>query len=145
MRLRIVYILALALVGVVPAAGTEQPFEGPVWATVVRVVDGDTIAVRARIWLGQDVETMVRVAGVDAPELHGHCDEEKILARKAQAFVEASVAGGSVRLRDVRYDKYGNRVVARVESPAGSDLADQLIAAGLGHAYQGERRLPWCQ
>ncbi|WP_173980368.1 thermonuclease family protein [Magnetospirillum sp. UT-4] len=57
---------------------------GPIPATVQKVVDGDTVHVRARIRLGQDVETMVRLAGIDTPEIRGRggCPEERDLAAK---------------------------------------------------------------
>ncbi len=31
-----------------------------------------------------------------------------------------------------------------VQTPDGDDLADVLIAAGLGHAYDGAARASWC-
>lgn len=126
-----------------PVAATEQTIEGPIPATVLRVVDGDTIAVRASIWLGQEVETMVRVAGVDTPELRGKCQREKDLARQARQFVETLV-GEKVRLHDITHDKYGFRVLARVEAPQGSDLAAALISEGLGRPYGGKQRDGWC-
>lgn len=110
----------------------------------MRVVDGDTIAVRARIWLGQEVETLVRVAGVDTPEKKGHCDSERELARQAQSFVEAKLTEGKVMLRDVSTDKYGGRVVARVFTPDGVELAQAILTAGLGHPYFGRTKEGWC-
>src|SRR3989338_6548178 len=47
---------------------SEEPVTGPVAAAVLEVIDGDTIVVRARIWLGQAVETRVRLSWADAPE-----------------------------------------------------------------------------
>ena len=64
-------ILALALLFatlvMANALARPNPLEGPVPAFVERVVDGDTLVVRARIWLGQELRIMVRVAGIDAP------------------------------------------------------------------------------
>lgn len=73
-------------------------------ARVLAVIDGDTLAVRARIWIGQTIETRVRLAGVDTPELRGDCDGERELAVAARNFVMARVAGGDVVLWDVRND-----------------------------------------
>ena len=50
-------------------ASAEDVLPGPIPATIERVVDGDTIDVRARIWLGQEIVVRVRLAGLDAPEL----------------------------------------------------------------------------
>lgn len=126
------------------AAAAEMHVTGPVEATVLRVVDGDTISVRAHIWLGLEMETIVRFAGIDAPELHGHCEAEVDLAQKAKAYVEGRVASGQVQLRDIVRDKYGGRVLARVQA-SGADLSQDLLAAGLAHQYRGGRRLSWCE
>ena len=100
--------------------------------------------VSARIWIGQTIETRVRLAGVDTPELRGDCDQERELAAAARDFVTARVGGGDVILWDVRYDKFGGRVLARVETGAGADLGSLMIGAGLGRAYDGGKRKPWC-
>ncbi len=44
----------------------------------------------------------------------------------------------------MRHDKFGGRVLARVESNAGEDIATLLIAAGLGRPYDGGKRASWC-
>ncbi len=113
-----------------------------VTAQVLRVKDGDTIVVRAQIWLDTYVETAVRLRGVDTPEIHGKCPEEKALARRATEYVAAALSGRVVRLVNVRRGKYG-RAVATVLVD-GLDLAREIIAAGLGRAYFGEKRQSWC-
>ncbi len=144
----IVAAAALILVGrfilPVTAAGWRDTIPGPVSALVVDVIDGDTVLVRARIWLGQEVETRVRLEGVDTPELRGKCQAARRLAREARAFVQAKVDGRQVLLSDIQYGKYAGRVVARIQTPDGEDLTEALIEAGLGHAYDGARRAPWC-
>ncbi len=144
----IVAAAALILVGrlilPVTAAGWRDPIPGPVPALVVDVIDGDTVLVRARIWLGQEVETRVRLDGVDTPELRGKCQAARRLAREARAFVQAKVDGRRVLLRDIQYGKYAGRVVARIQTPDGEALTAALIEAGLGHAYDGAKRAPWC-
>ena len=123
----------------------DDVVSGPVPASVLGVIDGDTIAVRARIWLGQSVETRVRIAGVDAPELRGACQRERALAAAARDLVVGTIEGAAVTLWDIRYDKFGGRVLARVVVAAGDDIAALLIAAGLGRAYDGGKRAPWCE
>ncbi len=124
--------------------GASDVVPGPVPARVVAVIDGDTIAVRARIWLGQDVETRVRVAGVDAPELRGACPRERALAVAARDFLVAAVGDAVVTLTDIRYDKFGGRVLARVENAEGENVSTLLVDAGLGRVYSGGKRAPWC-
>jgi endonuclease YncB( thermonuclease family) len=136
--------LALAALPAGGPPGAAEIVDGPVAARVLRVIDGDTIEVAARIWLGQRLTIRVRLAGVDAPEMRGRCDRERNLARAARELV-ASRAGESVRLTAIRRDKYGGRVVARVAGSDGHDLSDALLSAGLAHRYEGRRKLPWCE
>jgi len=125
--------------------GVSETIPGPIPATVLRIIDGDTIIVRARIWLGQDLDTQVRFDGVDVPELKGRCPYENRLALKARAFVQTRTAEGKVVLHDIHYGKYAGRVVARVQMPGGGDLLDAFLRAGLGRGYQGRQRESWCQ
>ncbi|MCH7539667.1 MAG: thermonuclease family protein [Proteobacteria bacterium] len=116
---------------------------GPIPAELVRVIDGDTVEVRAWIWPELVVTTRVRLAGMDAPEMEGECAAERDLARRARDYIAARV-GEIVRLYEVRPGKYAGRVIARVETTDGLDLAAALIEAGLGRPYEGGRREEWC-
>ncbi len=104
---------------------------GPVEADIVRVIDGDTVEVRAHIWLGQQMTVMVRLAGVDAPELAGApCPQARQRALDAKSFLTARLDHQNVRLHDIRYGKYAGRVVARMELPSGEDVSSLLASAG---------------
>ncbi|MGE0094038.1 MAG: thermonuclease family protein [Alphaproteobacteria bacterium] len=137
-------LLALFALLAVPARATET-LPGPVPAEIVSVVDGDTLSVRAHIWLGQEVATLVRLAGIDTPELNGACESERVRARAARDYLERAVADGSVTLAQIRYEKYAGRVMAKVAAADGGDLSQRMIAAGHARAYDGGKRLPWCQ
>jgi micrococcal nuclease len=126
-----------------PQRLASEALAGPVTATVERVVDGDTIEVRAAIWLGQTLIVRVRIDGVDAPELEARCAEERKLALAARDFLVRRLQGTAVKLTHVVYDKYGGRVRADVADAAG-DIAHALLEAGWVRAYHGERREPWC-
>ncbi len=137
-----------------PAAGARDRLAGPVPAEVLSVIDGDTLEVRALIWLGQTVSTRVRLAGIDAPELNGKCARERALAKRARAYLRARLEPGDgghagararVRLRDIRFGKYAGRVLARVETARGEDLGRGLMAAGLARSYAGRARASWCE
>jgi micrococcal nuclease len=136
-------LMALGLVGLA-AIVAKYELEGPVAAEVLRVIDGDTLTVRAKIWIGQELTTNVRLLGVNAPELSGDCDEERRLAEAARRFLAERVEGRAVTLRSIALDKFGGRVVAVVEDGAG-DLAAALLAARLAVPYDGGRRQPWCE
>ena len=127
------------------ATWARERLPGPIQADVVSVRDGDTLEVRARIWLGQVISTKVRLAGVDTPELRGRCHRERRMAEAARDFVRGKLADPRVTLRDIRYGKYAGRVLARVITARGEDLGEALIAAGLGRPYRGRRRGSWCE
>jgi endonuclease YncB( thermonuclease family) len=122
----------------------RQELAGPVEAEVVRVIDGDTLTVRARIWIGQELTTNVRLLGVNAPELSGACEAERRLAEEARRFLADRVEGRPVILRKIALDKFGGRVLAVVED-GGGDLAAALLAARLATPYDGGRRGSWCE
>jgi micrococcal nuclease len=136
-------LTALGVIGL-GAIVAKYEMEGPVEAEVLRVVDGDTLTVRAKIWIGQELTTNVRLLGVNAPELSGGCDEERALAEAARRFLSERVEGRPVTLRKIALDKFGGRVVAVVEDGAG-DLGAALLAARLAVPYDGGRRQPWCE
>ena len=90
------------------AGRAELP--GPVPARVLRVIDGDAIVVRARVWIDQQIEIQVRLGGIDTPELRGRCDFETTLARRARALVAAKVGDRDAirrRLRELIPDHEG--------------------------------------
>ncbi len=121
----------MAVSSIAQTAGASSDIAGPVEAVVERVVDGDTIRVSAKIWVDQQVSVSVRLKGVDAPELfRPQCEGERALARKAKSIVEALIGGG-VLLREIEHDKYGGRVVARLETAGGVDIGAALLAERL--------------
>ena len=124
-----------------PVSRSAEILTGPVAARLLRVIDGDTISVSARIWLGQDVQTLVRVDGVDTPELRGKCPAERQLAIRARDFVIAFLGRGGLLLRDIQYGKFAGRVVSRVLSSDGRDRTDALARRGVGiHRRQAANR-----
>lgn len=140
MRVAVLPVLLL-LAG--SAVGSER-LAGPIPAELLRVIDGDTMMVSARIWPGQSVETSVRLLGIDAPELRSKCPEERERARAARDWLRrAAPEGGRLLLRDVHFDKYGGRMLARVES-GGEDLGRALLKEGLARRYEGGQRAGWC-
>lgn len=142
--MRIPIVILVLFSSLLPVHAVER-LQGPVEAEVLRVVDGDTLVARARIWLGQTVETHVRLAGVDAPELRGKCAEEKARALAAREALARLVGDGPVMLADIESDKYGGRVLARVATGTHGDIAAALVAGGYVRAYGGGARSGWCR
>lgn len=140
------HVLVAILFGLFcPAIAFADNLPGPIPAEVIKVVDGDTVNVRARIWVDQTVEISVRLRGIDAPELYRpKCTAEKLLAKSAKASVAAaSPVGSEVTLIDIERDKYGGRVIASVVTSDGETLAARLLSQGQAIAYGAQK--PWCE
>lgn len=134
-----------ALFWFVPFAFAEDEVFVPdlgIHARVISVYDGDTLTVMAEPWPDFMVETRVRLAGVDTPEIHGDCEEENELATVARDRL-AALAGEEVYLQNVKVGRFARRVVARVYTAEGVDIAGVLIEEGLGRVWNG-RREGWC-
>ncbi len=142
-------ILAIGVSGaMLAAAGTAaagQRFVGPVTAETLRVLDGDSIEVRASLWLGLELTVQVRIRGIDAPETGGRakCPSEQEMGVAAKARL-TGFATGAVSLANVTADKYGGRVDADVTNGEGVDLKTAMLASGLVRYYDGRARGGWC-
>lgn len=128
--------------------------KGPIRATVLRTIDGDTIEIKAQVWPLMYAIEPSRIRGVNAPEIHGRCLAEKVAALDASAFVAALISQSTDRdgdrpvvlLSDIERDKFG-RILATITVPSASgpiDLSERLIGAGHARPYHGEKRLSWC-
>ena len=120
------------LVGGMLALITEAQFE-PIEATVVRVVDGDTIRVRVR----GKVHT-VRLIGVDTPETVHPAKAVQHFGAEASAYTRAALEAKTVTLEadptgDTR-DRYGR--LLRYVHLDGQNFNARLIREGYGHAVR---------
>lgn len=141
--LSMVRVPFLVLLGFIAALMAEaETLPGPIPADVVRVIDGDTVKVRAHIWVNQSVEVSVRLAGVDTPEIgRPACRAERIKADAARDAV-AALVGDELFLTNVKLGKYAGRVVANIGTIDGTDLGEYLLATG--QAVRDGERDPWC-
>jgi micrococcal nuclease len=137
-------LVCLAVAGSGVGADAKERLAGPVIADVQKVIDGDTIVVVAPVWVGIAVTTSVRLRGIDTPELHGRCPQEKDLAAQAKQVLEGKTTA-QVRLTNVEGDKFYGRVEADVATvPDGLDLSAAMLKSGLARAYDGGKRGDWC-
>lgn len=100
-------------------------------ATCDRVKDGDTFV--ARVDLGFYVSTTVpvRIAGVNAPELHG---ATKYAGQAAKSFLLELIGNVPLLLQSHKDDRSFERWVCDIWLADGRSVADVLIAAGFGIA-----------
>ena len=147
------WLLALTLLALPGRAQNLPDLDRPYalyHATVVRVIDGDTLDVRVALWPGLEAVYAVRVRGVDAPELRRvGCAAERIWGEQAKAQVARLYqVGSTVRLEDVEYDSFAGRVVADVRrwrSDRWLYLADELVERDLAVVWTPDMPdVPWC-
>jgi len=104
-------------------------------ATVVRVVDGDTLHVD--IPDGPGPVTKVRLLGIDTPEMGDAEKEPMYFAREATDFARRLVHDRTVTLyldqQAGTRDKYG-RLLAYIELPDGRFLNEELLSGGYAYA-----------
>lgn len=115
-------------------------FTAILFATIVRVVDGDTIVVN----LPCDIDVLcsnvpVRIEHIDTPELRGKCDNEKALAKQAKTLVtEMLPKGTTITIAHPKRDKF-YRLLADVPR-----VSKALIDNGLARPYEGGHKDVWC-
>ena len=114
-------------------------------ATLVRVVDGDTVYLKVDLGFHTEQTHCFRLNGVDTPELHSKDVAEKKLAAEAMSFVESEFMKRANRCRvysektgsfgrwlgDIYFiDEIGRRI----------SLREMLIDRGYGKPYKGRGR-----
>lgn len=117
-----------------------------VQAEVIRIIDGDTIDVRAYLWPGLTQVGRIRLGNADTPERKAQGTCERRLHDLATA-VTTELTGGpgkKIYLRQVR-GKCLDRDCARIILPDGRDLGDLLRAdpRGIARNYKRGDERPW--
>jgi micrococcal nuclease len=145
MRLRLIPVaLMVALASPVQALARENfvrnRVEGPVEAELISVIDGDTLLVNARPWPQHSIAVLVRIRGIDAPEMKSKCEIARRAAQRAKSAL-LHLATGRIRLTNISGDKYFGRIVADVTADGGSDIGAAMIGSGLARSYDGGRKV----
>ena len=134
--------LWISILGVALCAPIHAAYQ---WE-VVRVIDGDTIVVRAPWLLPELGDTIsIRAAGIDTPERgnFAKCEYEQQLAQQASNLTKSLIQPGSVVTVEIRgRDKYF-RVLGDIQIGA-NNLAQILITAKLAVPYHGQTKQSWC-
>ena len=113
-------------------------------AEVLRIIDGDTFEARVRVWPGLEVDTKVRLRGVDAAELHARCAAELAQAEAARTALQNILDEGGVTVSRVGVDKYGGRIDATIATRRTADVSMALLNGGFARSYDGGKRGTWC-
>ena len=122
-------VLAALLCVLLAAPSNAAQLYGPYRAEIVRVVDGDTLEMDIDVWPSLRARSMVRMRGLDTPELQGPACERS-LAQRARDYL-SKLAIGTAQVDRVEPEKFGGRISARVKARG--------VDSSRGHAC----RRPW--
>ncbi len=117
-------------------------------ATVISVVDGDTIKVHVPGFPAPFDPIDVRVYGIDTPE-HikppAKTIHETVLGKAATAFAMTLIKPNdiiTISWDGIHHDKYG-RLLGTVTLPNGSSFGDAMVAKGVARVYFGGTKSNW--
>ena len=113
-------------------------------ATVLHVVDGDTVDLSVSLGFEMKTETRFRLLGINTPESYG--PGASPAGQAAKAFVQAALPAGTplvIRTEKDRKEKYGRYLVTLFVCdakgvPAATSLNQQLVDRGHAKAYDGK-------
>jgi len=136
--------LGLLLAASAPLALSAPQVYGPYRATVLRVVDGDTVEVGLDVYPGIVRIVKIRLAGINAPETRTRDSCEKAAGLLAKEEMQRLMSRpGPVEVVDLHEGKFAGRAVARILVD-GVDVGQVMLQKGLVRPYSGGRRGPWC-
>ena len=113
---------------------------------LLRVVDGDTIDIRADLGFDCFMKLRLRFAGINTPESRTRNLEERALGKAATArLVEILESADSLEFESFGKGKFG-RVLATPYAVIGderTDVCQMLVREGHARLYDGGKREPW--
>lgn len=110
---------------------------------LISVYDGDTFKVNVEKLppiIGKEI--LIRIAGIDTPEIKTKNSQEKIMALEAKVFVEEKLKNAKeIMLVNIRRDKYF-RILADVFIDQ-ENLGEELLKNNLAKPYFGKTKPTW--
>ena len=82
------------------------------WAKVIKVYDGDTITIAAK-YNKKLYQFVVRLHGIDTPEIRTKNKKEKYLGIEARDVLKEKIFDKIIRLENIQNEKYG-RILADI-------------------------------
>ena len=136
LKLSALMVITLSLCQIANATPKKREIlSGPIEARVERVIDGDTLIVRAKIWLDQELTVRVRLAEIDTPELNARDQNVRRAAWNAYKALFRMTHDRKIILRNLRYGKYAGRVIAETFLADGTNISNELLRMRLAVPY----------
>lgn len=108
---------------------------------IVKVYDGDTVTISARIYITETQPTKlfrfnVRLRGIDSPEIKTKNEKERTLGIESRDELRSFIMDQIVYLENVDYDKYG-RILADIVTKDGVNVSNWMLENGFAVKYDG--------
>ena len=109
---------------------------------VIKVYDGDTFTIASKMPFRNSplYRFPVRLRGVDAPEIKGKTEDEKIMALEARDALSQKILYKKVTLKNIGNEKYG-RILADVYLE-NSNINEWLLREHYAVPYDGGTKTP---
>jgi micrococcal nuclease len=115
------------------------------FAKCVHVYDGDTIHVVFKMPNSNDCyKWVIRMMGIDTPEMKTKNTYEKQLAIKARDFLRDLILDKIIVVDCLDFDKYGRLLGDLYVEGNEMTISNQLIEKGYAKAYDGGTKTKWC-
>jgi endonuclease YncB( thermonuclease family) len=127
------------------------PFIPPiVYCKVIKVYDGDTITVAAKLpFRGSPLYRFsVRLASIDSPEIKGSTAKECVSALKSRDALDNLIFGKIIELRNNGKEKYGRLladVYLNVDNANDLHVNQWMLDNKLAIKYDGGKKQPFCK
>ena len=110
-------------------------------ASLLKVVDGDTVDLRSDLGFKVFTEQRFRLAGINTPELHSKDAKEKTAAKAAMDYLTGLLGQLPLTVKTSldKQEKYG-RFLAQITNGAGTAVNEEMVKAGHAKPYDGGKR-----
>lgn len=104
-------------------------------ATVLKVIDGDTLQLNIDLGFRVGFKANCRLNGLNTSELNSKNEEERLDAIRSKAFLESTApAGSSVKIVSASLDKYGRPLIELLVGR--NNINQQMISEGYAKPYK---------
>jgi len=114
------------------------------FAKCVHVYDGDTVHVVFKMPSSNDCyKWVIRIMGIDTPEIKSKNTYEKQLAVKARDFLRNLILDKMIIIECLDFDKYGRLLGNLYIEGNEKSISNMMIEKGFAKAYDGGTKIKW--
>ena len=114
------------------------------FAKCVHAYDGDTVHVVFKMPSSNDCyKWVIRIMGIDTPEIKSKNKYEKQLAVKARDFLRELILDKFIIIECLDFDKYGRLLGNLYIEGNEKSISNMMIEKGFAKAYDGGTKVKW--